>query len=76
MQVMVEHFCSLTESLAQQNEKIRQLMATRGIPLRGGRTATGGKDEKKDMEEVDDMNGADALASAAIAASGALGLDK
>lgn len=76
MQVMVEHFCSLTESLTHQNEKVRQILVDRGIPLRGsgGRTAAGGKDEKKDMDEVDDMESADAMASVAIAASGALGL--
>ena len=73
MQIMVEHFCGLTESLAHQNEKVRQILVDRGIPLRGSRM-TIGKDEKKDMDQVDDMNGADALASAAIAASGALGL--
>ena len=79
MQVMVEHFCSLTESLSHQNDKVRQLLVDRGIPLRGGAggRVVAGKDEKKDdsdMDQVDDMESADALASVAIAASGALGL--
>ena len=77
MQVMVEHFCGLTESLAHQHDKFRQLMAARGIPQRGGgghHPVPGNKDEKKDVDQEDDINDIDALASAAMAASGALGL--
>ena len=88
MQVMVEHFCSLTESLSQQHQKFRQLMVARGISVRGGGSGGEGggqrksasvapataKDEKKDAsEDVDDV---DALNMAAVAASGALGLLK
>lgn len=76
MQVMVEHFCGLTEALAFQNEKVRRTLAARGIPIRGGVGGPlAGNDEKKeDADQDEDVTGDDALASAAIAASGALGL--
>ena len=72
MQVMVEHFCGLTEMLGNQNERIRQTLRARNIPLR--RDIGGVADEKKDMDQEDDINDTDALTSAALAASGALGL--
>eukprot|EP00977_Amphora_coffeiformis_P008021 scaffold1803_cov92-Amphora_coffeaeformis.AAC.44 len=74
MQVMVEHFCGLTEMLTNQSERVRQTLRARNIPLRheiGGPT-----DEKKDIDQEDDITDSDALASAALAASGALGLGK
>ena len=77
MQVMVEHFCGLTEMLGHQNEKVRKMLSARGIPIRTGiGRGRGATDEKKDIDQEDDINGADALASAAMAASGALGLNE
>jgi hypothetical protein len=83
MQIMVEHFCGLTESLGVQQERVRHMLASRGLQKRGApvpaassrKTTTLRVDEKKDVDQEDDIQDDDALVSAALAASGALGLE-